>query len=61
MTEIYTLEDAIEFHAFAPVEALAGVWPMAFPSGVHCLLPVGTVNSVATLKAKEATHLLQDP
>jgi hypothetical protein len=26
---------AIAFHAFAPLEALAGVWPMAFLSGVH--------------------------
>ena len=25
---------------------------MAFLSGVHCSLPVGTVNCVATLKAK---------
>ena len=51
-TEIYTLEDAIEFHAFAPpLEARASVWPMPFLSGGRCLLPVGTVNSVHTLKA----------
>jgi hypothetical protein len=31
----FTLEDAIELHAFAPLEALAGVWPMAFLSDVH--------------------------
>jgi hypothetical protein len=49
------------FHAFAPLEALACVWPMAFLSGVHCLLPVGTVNSVQTLKinltTSQAVHL----
>jgi hypothetical protein len=50
-TEIYTPEDAIGSHAFAPpLEALACVRPIAFLSGVHCLLPVGTVNSVQTLK-----------
>jgi hypothetical protein len=34
------LEDAIEFHAFVPLEALACVRPLAFLSGVrvHCLL-----------------------
>jgi hypothetical protein len=32
----------------------AGVCPMAFLSGVPLLLPVGTVNCVQTLKAKEA-------
>jgi hypothetical protein len=36
----YTLEDAIEFHAFALVEALACVRPMAFLSGVRHLLPL---------------------
>jgi hypothetical protein len=49
-----TLEDAIGFHAFAPLEALLCVWSMTFLSGVHCLLPVDTVHSVATLKAKAA-------
>jgi hypothetical protein len=29
------LEDAIEFHAFAPVEARPCVWPMATLSGVR--------------------------
>jgi hypothetical protein len=31
----FTLEDAIEFHAFAPLEALACVRPMPFLSVVH--------------------------
>jgi hypothetical protein len=44
------LEDAIEFHAFAPFEARACVCTMSFLSGVHDLLPVGTVNWVQTLK-----------
>jgi hypothetical protein len=48
-----SLEDAIGVHAFAPpLEALACVRPMALLSGVHCLSPVGTVNSVTTLKVK---------
>jgi hypothetical protein len=33
--QIYTLEDAIEFNAFAPLEALASVRPLPFLSGVH--------------------------
>jgi hypothetical protein len=33
--QIFTLEDAIEFHAFAPLEALPCVGPMAFLSGIH--------------------------
>jgi ATP-binding cassette subfamily B (MDR/TAP) protein 6 len=44
-----TLEDAISSHAVAPLEALLCVRPMPFISGVHCLIPVGTVNSVPTL------------
>jgi hypothetical protein len=48
----HTLEDTIEVHTFAPLEALACVWPMAVISGVHCLLPIGTVNCVQTLKAQ---------
>ena len=52
-TEVYTLEDAIELHAFAPpLEALACVWPMAFLSGGHCLSPVHTVNCVQTLEGE---------
>jgi hypothetical protein len=31
----FKLKDVIEFHAFAPLEALPCVWPMAFLSGVH--------------------------
>jgi hypothetical protein len=31
----FTLEDAIEFHTAALVEALPCVWPMAFLSGVR--------------------------
>jgi hypothetical protein len=50
-TAVCTPEDAIELHAFAPpLEALACVRPMAFLSGVHCLLPVGTVNCSGGLK-----------
>jgi hypothetical protein len=32
---MFTLDDAIEFHAFAPLEALPYVRPMAILSGVH--------------------------
>jgi hypothetical protein len=47
----FTLEDAIEFHAFAPLEALASVCVTSgIPLGSQLLLPVGTVNSVQTLK-----------
>jgi hypothetical protein len=41
-------EDTIEFHTFAPLEARASVWPMAFLSGVyfstgsHCKLRPNT-------------------
>jgi hypothetical protein len=31
----FALEDAIEFHAFAPLEALSCVCPMTFLSGGH--------------------------
>jgi hypothetical protein len=31
----FALEDAIELHAFAWLEALPCVWPMSFFSGVH--------------------------
>jgi hypothetical protein len=51
----FTLEDAIEFHAFAPLEASKRV-----TNSIHLgrsllspLLPVGTVNHVETLKAAE--------
>jgi hypothetical protein len=53
--QIFTIEDAIEvieFHAFAPLEALPCVCPMPFLSGFHCLLPVGTAIFVETLKAR---------
>jgi hypothetical protein len=46
----FTLEDAVGSHACS-LEALPCVCPMAFLSGVHYLLPVGTVNCVPTLKA----------
>ena len=50
-TVLYTLEDAIEFHAFAPLEALASVCVTSgIPLRSQLLLPVGTVNSVQTLK-----------
>jgi hypothetical protein len=52
-TVLYTLEDAIEFHAFAPLEALASVWPMAFISGVD------TVNCFQTLKDALSEGLLR--
>jgi hypothetical protein len=46
---------AIRIHAFAPpLEALTCVCPMAFLSGCHCFLPVGTVNCVQTLKNRSA-------
>jgi hypothetical protein len=46
------LEDAIEFHAFAPLEALTCMRVAnAIPLGWSLLLPVGTVNCVQTLKA----------
>jgi hypothetical protein len=41
----------LSFHAVAPLEVLPCVRPMPFISGVHCLLLVGTVNCVETLKA----------
>jgi hypothetical protein len=47
---VFALDDALEFHAFAPLEALPCVWPW-HSSRVFTLLPVGTVNSVETLKA----------
>jgi hypothetical protein len=64
-TEIFHSKDAIEFHAFAPLEARRRVtngiplgrslllpcgWQMAFLLDVHYLLPVGTIHSVQTLK-----------
>jgi hypothetical protein len=33
--QAFTLVDAIEFHAFAPLEALPRVWPTAFLLCVH--------------------------
>jgi hypothetical protein len=44
-----TLEDAIEFHAVAPVETSMRVTNV-IPLGCPSLLPVTTVNHVATLK-----------
>jgi hypothetical protein len=46
----FTLEDAIEFHAFAPLEASRRV-TNAIPLGCPLFLPVHTVNCVQTLKA----------
>jgi hypothetical protein len=46
----FTLEDAIEFHAFAPLEASRRV-TNAIPLGCPLFLPVHTVNWVQTLKA----------
>jgi hypothetical protein len=45
----FALEDAIEFHAFAPLEALPS---NAIPLGRSLLLPVRTVNCVQTLKVQ---------
>ena len=39
----FTLEDAIEFHAFAPLEASMRV-TNGIPLGCSFLLPVGTIN-----------------
>jgi hypothetical protein len=45
----FTFEDAIELHAFAPLEANMRV-TNGILLGIPLLLPVGTVNSVQTLK-----------
>jgi len=45
------LEDAIEFHAFAPLEANMHACDQCHSSRVVTLLPVDAVNSVQTLKA----------
>jgi hypothetical protein len=46
-----TLEDAIEFHAFAPLQASLRV-TNAIPLGCPLFLPVHTANSVQTLKVQ---------
>jgi hypothetical protein len=50
-TESYTLEDAIEFHAFAPVEESKRE-TNGIPLGYSLLLPTDTINSAQTLKAR---------
>jgi hypothetical protein len=57
------LEDAIEFHAFAPLESSCMHATNDIPLGCSLLLPVHTVNCVQTLKApagckvwKASTH-----
>jgi hypothetical protein len=55
--EIHTLEDAIGPHSCS-LEALACVRPMTFLSGVHCLLPVDTVNSAQTLQVTTDAGLI---
>jgi hypothetical protein len=52
-----TLEDAIEFHALAPLEASMRV-TNDIPLGCSLLLPVGTVNFVQTLKGCRPNSLL---
>jgi hypothetical protein len=47
----FALEDAIEFHAFAPLEASRRVTD-GIPLGSSLLLPVHIVNCVQTLKAR---------
>jgi hypothetical protein len=49
----------IEFHVFAPLEALPRVVrPMPFPLGGSLLLAVGTVHCVQTLKVLLALRML---
>jgi hypothetical protein len=36
-TDSYAIEDAIEFHIFAPLETLPCVWTISFHSGGHAL------------------------
>jgi hypothetical protein len=50
----FTLKDAIEFHAFALLEASMRVIN-GIPLGCSPLLPVGTVNTVQTLKASRSS------
>jgi hypothetical protein len=52
---ICTREGAIEFHAFAPLEALPCV-TNGIPLGCSLLLLVDTVNCVQTLKAKASNY-----
>jgi predicted metalloprotease with PDZ domain len=47
----FTLEDAIGFHAFAPLEA-SRLATNSIPLGCPLFLPVHTVNSVQTLKVR---------
>jgi hypothetical protein len=47
----FTLEDAIELHAFAPLEAFCRRVTNGIPLGCPLLLPVDTVNFVQTLKS----------
>jgi hypothetical protein len=54
----FPLDDAIEFHAFALLDALPCMWPMAFLVGVHCLLlQVSTINYTTTLKVPPLNEL----
>jgi hypothetical protein len=56
----FTPEDAIEFHAFAPLEASRRV-TNGIPLGCPLFLPVHTVNCVKTLKVLRAeTELLAE-
>jgi hypothetical protein len=54
----FTLEDAIEFHAFAPLEASRRV-TNGIPLGCSLFLPVHTVNCVQTQKVRLAAESRQ--
>jgi hypothetical protein len=57
----FALEDAIEFHAFAPLEALPCVRPMAFLSSVHYLLPLPPYNPSKHRRAAAAGSITMNP
>jgi hypothetical protein len=52
---IFALEDAIEFHAFAPLEALPCVCPNSIPLGCPLQLAIATLNYITTLKGYNHT------
>jgi hypothetical protein len=47
----------LSFTPLLPLEALPCVWPMTFFSGVHCLLPVRSVNRVRALKVWQRVRM----
>jgi hypothetical protein len=48
----WALKDGIELHAFAQLEALPCMWPMALFVWWSSLLPVDAVHCVQTLKGE---------